>query len=104
FLDFALYVTFFPQLVAGPIVRASQFLPQCVEPKRADSQQICWGLLLLTLGMFQKIVIADTLLAKASNDVFGAAQQLATLDAWVGVLAFSGQIFSDFAGYSTCAI
>ncbi len=104
FLDFALYVTFFPQLVAGPIVRASQFLPQCVEPKRVAADQMCWGLLLLTLGMFQKIVVADVLLSKVANDVFGAADRLSTLDAWTGVLAFSGQIFSDFAGYSTCAI
>jgi alginate O-acetyltransferase complex protein AlgI len=104
FLDFSLYVTFFPQLVAGPIVRASQFLPQCVEPKRVTMDQMSWGLLLLTLGLFQKVVIADALLSKVSDDVFGSDLPLATLDAWIGVLAFSGQIFSDFAGYSTCAI
>lgn len=104
FLDFALYVTFFPQLVAGPIVRASQFLPQCPSAPRVTVEQFLWGLLLLTLGLFQKVVIADTLLAGPSDDVFGAAEPLAALDAWVGVLAFSGQIFCDFAGYSTCAI
>ncbi len=104
FLDYALYVTFFPQLVAGPIVRASEFLPQCEEPPRISRNQFVWGLCLLTLGLFQKVVLADTFLAGPADKVFGESNPLAMLDAWVGVLAFSGQIFCDFAGYSTCAI
>lgn len=105
FLDFALYVTFFPQLVAGPIVRATDFLPQCLTPRRATREMFSWGLFLMTLGMFQKIVLADTLLAPAAETVFGWSNgPLAALDAWTGVLAFSGQIFFDFAGYSTTAI
>jgi alginate O-acetyltransferase complex protein AlgI len=103
-LDFALYVTFFPQLVAGPIVRPDGLLPQFKEPKRAGLNQFFWGLFLLTLGLFMKIVLADVIMAGPSDQVFGAAQLLNGLDAWVGVLAFSGQIFFDFAGYSTCAI
>jgi len=64
-----------------------------------------WGLFLMTLGLFQKVVLADTMLAPAAETVFGWSHgPLATLDAWMGVLAFSGQIFFDFAGYSTCAI
>ena len=58
----------------------------------------------MTLGMFEKIVLADTLLATSADAVFGYAGPLKSLDAWTGVLAFSGQIFFDFAGYSTCAI
>jgi alginate O-acetyltransferase complex protein AlgI len=104
FLDFAFFVTFFPQLVAGPIVRASEFLPQCVEPFEANMNRFGWGLCLMTLGLFQKVVLADTLLSGASEAVFDAKDGLAPLDAWLGVLAFSGQIFCDFAGYSTCAI
>jgi alginate O-acetyltransferase complex protein AlgI len=105
FLDFALYVTFFPQLVAGPIVRATDFLPQCLTPRRATREMFHWGLFLMTLGLFQKIVLADTMLSGAAETVFNWSQgPLATLDAWLGVLAFSGQIFFDFAGYSTCAI
>ncbi|HEX9640032.1 MAG TPA: MBOAT family O-acyltransferase [Candidatus Krumholzibacteria bacterium] len=105
FLDFSLYVTFFPQLVAGPIVRATDFLPQAAKPQRATQQMFSWGLFLMTLGMFQKIVLADVLLAPAAEAVFDWARgPVATLDAWLGVLAFSGQIFFDFAGYSTCAI
>jgi alginate O-acetyltransferase complex protein AlgI len=104
FLDFALYVTFFPQLVAGPIVRAKELITQFYEPKRATLNQFAWGFFLLTLGLFQKVVMADTLLAGTSDAVFDSGKLLHGLDAWTGTLAFSGQIFFDFAGYSTCAI
>ncbi|MFN3753944.1 MBOAT family O-acyltransferase [Flavobacterium sp.] len=104
FLDFALYVTFFPQLVAGPIVRAGDLITQFYEEKRATANQFIWGLFLLTLGLFQKVVLADTLLSKTSDAVFNSDKVLNTWDAWTGTLAFSGQIFFDFAGYSTCAI
>ncbi|MEM9701397.1 MAG: MBOAT family O-acyltransferase, partial [Planctomycetota bacterium] len=123
FLDFALYVSFFPQLVAGPIVRATDFLPQLAEEKRDDSRgvgrrasgaQFSWGLSLLVVGLFEKVVVADGLLAPVANGVFGrvgvegATQRLAAgytcVSAWAGTMAFAGQIFCDFAGYSTCAI
>jgi alginate O-acetyltransferase complex protein AlgI len=104
FLDFALYVTFFPQLVAGPIVRAKDLITQFYEEKKATANQFIWGLFLLTVGLFQKIVLADTLLASTADEVFGSNKLLHGVDAWVGTLAFSGQIFFDFAGYSTCAI
>jgi len=104
FLDFALYVTFFPQLVAGPIVRAKDLIVQFYEPKKASMNQFVWGVFLLTLGLFQKVVLADTLLADTSDAVFDSGKILNFWDAWSGTLAFSGQIFFDFAGYSTCAI
>ncbi len=103
-LDFSLFVTFFPQLVAGPIVRPSQLIPQFAEPKKATPPQFYWGLGLITIGLFEKIVLADSFLAPAVDAAFGASGGLATLDAWTGVLAFSGQIFFDFSGYSTIAI
>lgn len=103
FLDFALYVTFFPQLVAGPIVRAVDFLPQCLTPRKASGKEFGWGLNLLLLGLFQKIVIADGLLAPVVERVYDATA-FDFVSAWVGTLAFAGQIFCDFAGYSTCAI
>jgi alginate O-acetyltransferase complex protein AlgI len=102
--DFTLAVSFFPQLVAGPIVRAADFLPQLVSPPTLRPNQFSWGLLMMTLGMFEKIVLADTLLAGSADAVFAYGGHLQSLDAWTGVLAFSGQIFFDFAGYSTCAI
>lgn len=103
-LDFSLFVTFFPQLVAGPIVRPTHLLPQFATPRVATRQQLLWGLGLMTLGLFQKIVVADGLLAPTADAAFGASATLHPLDAWLGTLAFSGQIFSDFAGYSTTAI
>jgi len=103
-LDFSLFVTFFPQLVAGPIVRPDELVPQFSKPKQANRENFLRGLLLLTTGLFMKVVLADTMLAGSADMVFGASQTLSTADAWLGVLAFSGQIFFDFAGYSTCAI
>ncbi len=102
--DFTLAVSFFPQLVAGPIVRAADFLPQLVSARTLAPNQFVWGLFMMSLGMFQKIVLADTLLAPVSDIVFGHPSPVLTLDAWTGVIAFSGQIFFDFSGYSTCAI
>lgn len=103
-LDFSLFVTFFPHLVAGPIVRPPQLVPQFASEHKATQLQVLQGLLLLSLGLFMKVVVADTFLAAPADDVFAQAGIVATLDAWMGVLAFSGQIFFDFAGYSTCAI
>lgn len=104
FLDFALFVTFFPHLVAGPIVRPPQLVPQFETPRTANQKQMMQGLLLVSLGLFMKVVLADSMLAGPANTVFGAQSPLNTIDAWMGVLAFSGQIFFDFAGYSSCAL
>ncbi|MBT8190244.1 MAG: MBOAT family protein, partial [Bacteroidia bacterium] len=90
--------------VAGPIVRSDELVPQFYEPKRANEKQFFTGLLLLTIGLFEKTVFADSLLSPVSDKVFSSSKILLPLDAWTGVLAFSGQIFFDFAGYSLCAI
>jgi alginate O-acetyltransferase complex protein AlgI len=105
FLDYALYVTFFPHLVSGPIVRANELVPQFESPRRANGAQFGWGLALLTLGLFEKVVVADGLLAPIVDKVY-AVDRLAvsSADAWCGTLSFAGQIFCDFAGYSTAAI
>jgi len=101
FLDYALFVTFFPQLVAGPIVRAQQFLPQCASPRPGE---LGWGLALLVFGLFEKVVLADGLLAPTADLVFASPARAGAADAWLATFAFSGQIFFDFAGYSCCAI
>jgi len=103
-LDFSLFVTFFPHLVAGPIVRPPQLVPQFESPRTATTTQLMQGLLLLSLGLFMKVVLADSMLSASADAVFAAKNNLPALDAWMGVLAFSGQIFFDFAGYSTCAV
>ena len=105
FLDYALFVTFFPHLVAGPIMRPTELVPQFAEPRRATLHQIYFGLGLIILGLFQKVVLADGFLGPVVEKVYDARAGVPTmLDAWVATLAFSGQIFCDFAGYSTTAI
>jgi alginate O-acetyltransferase complex protein AlgI len=98
-------VTFFPHLVAGPIMRPTELVPQFNESRQATAHQIYFGLSLMILGLFQKVVLADGFLAPVVEKVYDAREGIPTmLDAWVATLAFSGQIFCDFAGYSTTAI
>ncbi len=110
FLDYALFVTFFPHLVAGPIMRPTELVPQFVTPRRATRDQLLFGLGLLTLGLFQKVVLADGFLAPVVEALYDAKAMPGVpfapgaVDAWLGTLAFAGQIFCDFAGYSTAAI
>ena len=82
--DFVLAVSFFPQLVAGPIVRAGDFLPQLVRPQPLRTGQFLWGLALMTLGLFEKIVLADTMLSGSADRIFGYAGPLIALDSWLG--------------------
>ena len=63
FRDFALFVSFFPQLVVDPILRARDFLRQLIAPPTAVAGRFAWGLILMIIGLFQKVVVADTLLA-----------------------------------------
>ena len=104
FLDFALYVTFFPQLVAGPILRAGFFLQQLAEENKQRVTQIGWGLAIITVGMFEKVVLADGALAPIVERVYGDAAAANGVDAWIGTMAFAGQIFFDFNGYSMIAV
>lgn len=104
FLDYCLYIAFFPQLVAGPIVRSENFLPQCEAPRQANLVQFKRGVTLIILGLFQKIVVADFIMAPAVEKVFHPGAHPGWADAWLGTLAFTCQIFCDFSGYSTVAI
>lgn len=102
--DYALFVGFFPHLVAGPIVRASVLLPQFVQPKTPTRDQIGWGLSLLIMGLFSKVSLADGIFAPVAQDFFASPSTQGAVNAWIGVLSFSGQIYYDFSGYSLCAI
>ena len=104
FLDYALFVTFFPHLVAGPIMRPTELVPQFAQPRRASADQLRFGLALMTLGLFNKVVLADSFLANIAEKIYDSDKIPGALDAWAATLAFSGQIFCDFAGYSTTAI
>lgn len=104
FLDYALFVSFFPQLVAGPIVRAKNFLPQLLQQNLINIQKFSIGVCFFIIGLFQKTVMADTFFAPVVDQVFTHQASLDTASAWMGSLFFSAQIFCDFAGYSLCAI
>ncbi len=103
-LDFSLYVTFFPQLVAGPIVRAVDFLPQCIKDKKISLPNLSWGGGLVIFGLFQKTVLADALFSPIADGFFSGKVSTNFVDNWVSVFCFSMQIYYDFAGYSLCAI
>ncbi len=102
FVDFALFVAFFPHLVAGPILRSSRLLPQIESPRRITREQIRDGLWLIVWGFFLKIFVADNVAALA-NQVFDAGAHPTGADVWLGVYAFAFQIYGDFAGYSNIA-
>ena len=86
-------------------MRPTELVPQFDEPRRATANQLFFGLALLTLGLFQKVVIADGFLAPVVEAVYDAQGKVpGMLDSWTATLAFAGQIFCDFAGYSTAAI
>jgi alginate O-acetyltransferase complex protein AlgI len=102
--DYALFVGFFPHLVAGPIVRASLLLPQFQTPRAATSRQIGWGLVLVILGLFGKTVLADAVFAPIADEVYADPSLYGAAAAWSAVFAFSGQIYFDFSAYSLCAI
>lgn len=101
--DFALFVSFFPQLVAGPIVRARSLLPQFVRPPRGGWNAIALGTGMIIVGLFQKNVLADGIFAPVADQYF-AMEGINAAQAWTAGIAFAGQIFCDFAGYSTIAI
>jgi len=104
FWDFALYVSFFPQLVAGPIERSSHLLPQMQNPRpRCDEKRFREGLYHVLTGLFKKVIIADNM-AMIANHVFNRpASELTAPEVLIGVYAFAFQIYGDFSGYSSIA-
>lgn len=103
FIDFALYVAFFAQLVAGPIERATRFLPQVQNKRTIRKKDIQTGLSLVLWGYFLKIFVADNL-SQIVNPIFNSSETLAKADVLIGCYAFAFQIYGDFAGYSSIAI
>lgn len=104
FKAFFLYIIFFPQLVAGPIVRAAHFLPQIARPRRLRLRAFYEGAWLILLGFFLKIVCADNLAVYVDEHWHRGMRETAdaSFALWL-VVMFSGQIFADFAGYSSIA-
>ena len=108
FTHYCLFVTFFPQLIAGPIVHHKEMLPQFIKRENFGirTENLAIGLTIFTIGLFKKVVIADSM-ATYATPVFDAAEQgitLSLLEAWGGALAYSLQLYFDFSGYSDMAI
>jgi D-alanyl-lipoteichoic acid acyltransferase DltB (MBOAT superfamily) len=103
FIDFAAFVTFFPQLVAGPIERASHLLPQFYKNRTFDYQNAVDGVKLIIWGMFKKVVVADNC-AFFVNTIFENPEAYSSGELFVGMVFFAFQIYGDFSGYSDMAI
>ncbi len=101
-LDFALFVAFFPQLVAGPIERATNLIPQIVKPRILSLDQTTRGLYLILFGLLKKVVIADGV-APSVNAVFGSTGTVSTAEIVFACYLFTVQIYCDFSGYSDIA-
>jgi len=102
--DYALFVSFFPHLVAGPIVRAKALLPQIDRPRTASLDQVSYGIVLVVIGLFSKAVLADHLFAPVVDAVYARPEAAGTVGAIAAMLGFSAQIYFDFGGYSLCAV
>ena len=108
--DVALFIAFFPQLVAGPILRASQFMPQLERDPHYDDARAASGLFRILTGLVKKVIIADTLGVALVDKVFGTQAAAAGLDEaapiqiLIAVYAYTFQIYCDFSGYSDIAI
>lgn len=105
FLNYAVFVTFFPQLIAGPIVHHKEMMPQFSSnrAKLINYRNILMGLFIFSIGLFKKVVIADTLAAWVSTG-FDSASTLIFFEAWAVSLSYTFQLYFDFSGYADMAI
>jgi alginate O-acetyltransferase complex protein AlgI len=104
YLDYLLFVCFFPHLVAGPIVRPGQMLPQLAAPPRADEAMQARGLWRIAIGLTKKIVVGDYLAQAIVNRAFATPERFTALEVLVSVYGYAVQIHADFSGYSDVAI
>ncbi|HEY2733218.1 MAG TPA: MBOAT family protein, partial [Polyangiales bacterium] len=103
FARFACFITFFPHLVAGPIVRASEFLPQLEKPPRLTPTEVGEGTFLIAIGLIKKIVFADYLAVNLIDRVFDDPSAYTSAEVMIGLYAYTLQIFCDFSGYTDVA-
>ena len=101
---FAAYLSFFPHLVAGPIVRPGELIPQLDSPRDPRYVDTSRAFFLIATGLFMKVVIANYLASSIVDDVFGAPNQYSSLEVLVGIYAYAVQIYADFFGYTNIAI
>ena len=103
-IDFAVFLSFFPHIVAGPIVRPAEFMPQLKErhdPRHVDSSR---AFFLIVIGLFKKVVIANLLATQIVDAVFASPNQHSSLEVLVAVIGYAVQIYCDFSGYADMAI
>ncbi len=103
FLDYAFFLSFFPQLVAGPIVKAHHFLPQLEEEIKITKEMVWTGLWLIMIGLFKKAVIADYI-AQYNDIIFASPHTKTGFENLMAILGYALQIYCDFSGYSDMAI
>jgi D-alanyl-lipoteichoic acid acyltransferase DltB (MBOAT superfamily) len=103
-IDFALYLSFFPHLVAGPIVRAREFIPQLAKPRDPSKVAVGAAVSLIVIGLVKKVAIADFLAREIVDPVFGVPQAFSAPDVLLASYAYAVQIFCDFSGYTDIAI
>jgi D-alanyl-lipoteichoic acid acyltransferase DltB (MBOAT superfamily) len=105
FLNYAVFVTFFPQLIAGPIVHHKEMMPQFAQARKLliNYRNIVLGLFVFSMGIFKKVVIADTFAVWATNG-FDHAEVLTFVEAWLTSLSYTFQLYFDFSGYTDMAI
>jgi D-alanyl-lipoteichoic acid acyltransferase DltB (MBOAT superfamily) len=104
FVKFAVFQSFFPHLVAGPIVRASELLPQLERPRNPRRLNVSRAYVLIVIGLFLKVVIANHLATHIVDQVFAAPDRHSSLEVLVGIYGYAVQIFADFCGYTNIAI
>ncbi len=104
FWDLALFVAFFPQLVAGPIVRARDFLPQLAEKKSFGQVMVRRACMLFFIGYFKKMCLSDALLSTYADQFFAEPEKYDAFSSFLGVMCYTVQIYCDFSGYSDMAI
>ncbi|MBK9756880.1 MAG: MBOAT family protein [Nannocystis sp.] len=104
FRRFALFVVFFPQLVAGPIVRAHEFLPQLHRPPQLSAANMSQGMYRILCGVLKKAVLGDFIAAQFTDAVFAAPDTYTSLEILLALYAFTLQLYADFSGYSDIAI
>jgi len=103
-IDVAIYLSFFPHVVAGPIVRAREFLPQLEKPRDPRDVAVGAAVVLIAVGLVKKVAIADTLAREVVDPVFAVPEAYAAPDVWLAAYAYAVQIYCDFSGYTDIAI
>src|SRR5205085_7371384 len=103
-IDVTIYLSFFPHLVAGPIVRAREFLPPLQAPLDPHKVAVGSGIALIALGLVKKLAIADTLAREVVDPVFAVPDAYSGPDLWLAAYAYTAQIYCDFSGYTDMAI